>query len=146
MKFEPKTEKEIRDAQLWPKGEYAFEVLDRAMLGGREFATCEMRNAGGNKDMFQLVLRVTREEQSRVIIDFLMPEVAGKLRHAADACGLIDEYQAGELVADDFIGSRGKLRLRVERDPKGEYPDKNAVADYVPGSYVASAQLKLAAG
>ena len=35
------------------------------------------------------------------------------LRHATDACGLIDECEA-ELLAEDFIGSRGKLKLRVE--------------------------------
>lgn len=145
MQFAPKSEKEIREAQLWPKGDYAFEVLDRALLGGREYATCETRSQNGGKDMIQLILRVSREGQQRIIVDYLMPEMPAKLRHAADACGLIDEYEAGELLAEDFIGSRGTLKLRVEKDKSGQYPDKNAVADYVPGSFLAGGQIALVA-
>lgn len=134
MQFSPKSEKEIRSALVWPAGEYAFDILERAMLGGHEIATCETRSESG-KDMIQLVVRVSSKDQTRVVIDYLIPEVAGKLRHACDACGLMAEYQAGELHAEDFIGRTGKLRLRIER-AKGGYTDRNTVADYVRGSNV----------
>jgi hypothetical protein len=28
MKFKPKSEKELAEANLWPKGDYAFEILE----------------------------------------------------------------------------------------------------------------------
>jgi hypothetical protein len=136
MQFSPKSEKEIRSALVWPAGEYAFDILERAMLGGRETATCETRSESG-KDMIQLVVRVTNGDQTRVVIDYLMPDIAGKLRHACDACGLMARYQAGELHAGDFIGRAGRLRLRIER-ARGGYTDRNIVADYVPGSNAAA--------
>lgn len=145
MQFNPKSEKEIREGQLWPAGEYDFEILEQAFLAGREWQTCETRSQSSGKDMIQLVVRIVRGAQSRVVIDYLMAETPGKLRHAADACGLIAEYDMGELSSADFIGSRGRLRLRIERDRSGQYPDKNAVGDYVPGSFVPSAQARLPA-
>lgn len=135
MKFAPKSEQEIRDGQFWPNGPYSFEVIERAMLGGREWETCETRSQEHKKDMIQLVLRVFRQGEQKVMIDYLMPDVAGKLRHACDACGLLQRYETGEVAAADFIGRGGVLRLRIEKDRKGQYSDRNAVADYVPGSF-----------
>jgi hypothetical protein len=54
-----------------------------------------------------------------------------KLRHAAAACGLLGEYETGELSGRDFLGKRGKLKLAIEKDRTHKYPDKNVVADYL---------------
>lgn len=120
MNFQPKTEQEIQDAKLWKKAEYAFEVID---------ATEKQSKAG--KTMIELRLRLTDGKNARSISDYLLDETAGKLRHAASACGLLAKYDSGALADSDFKGKRGKLLLGIEKDRKKVYPDKNVVLDYV---------------
>lgn len=139
MKFEPKTEKEIQEDGLWPAGEYGFEVLDSVTLGGKVFATCERLSkikpdGSGGQEMIQLVTKVYNAEGNfRIIIDYLMASVAYKLRHAADACGLLDKYEAGQITAEDFKGKSGNLTLRIKKGTE-EYPNaSNAIADYIVG-------------
>jgi hypothetical protein len=118
MNFQPKTEQEIQDAKLWKKAEYAFEVID---------ATEKQSKAG--KTMIELRLRLTDGRNARTISDYLLDETAGKLRHAASACGLLQKYESGSLADSDFLGKRGKLRLGVEK--KKGYPERNIIADYI---------------
>jgi len=120
MNFQPRTEQEIQDAKLWKKGEYAFEVADAT----------EKQSKAGNP-MIELRLRITDGKSARSISDYLLDETAGKLRHAASACGLLDKYDHGSLSDSDFKGRRGRLVLGVEKDRAKVYPDKNVVIDYV---------------
>lgn len=131
MRFQPKTEKEIQEANLWPAGIYDFEILPDTKIGANSYSTCDRVSKSGN-DMIQLVVKVVNDEgRDRVVIDYLMEQIEYKLRHAAVACGLEDEYESGQLHADQFIGKTGKLKLKIEKDKNGQYADKNAVADYV---------------
>ena len=120
MNFQPKTEQQIQNAKLWKKGEYAFEVTE---------ATEKQSKAG--KTMIELRLRISDGKTTRTIIDYLLDETAGKLRHAASACGLLDKYDQGSLNDADFRGRRGHLMLGIEKDRAKIYPDKNVVFDYV---------------
>jgi hypothetical protein len=120
MNFQPKTEQEVQDAKLWKKAEYAFEVTD---------ATEKQSKAG--KTMIELRLRLTDGKNARTIRDYLLDETAGKLRHAASACGLLAKYDQGSLADSDFRGKRGRLLLGIEKDRKKVYPDKNVVLDYI---------------
>jgi len=120
MNFQPKTEQEIQDARLWKKGEYAFEVTG-----------AEEKQSKAGKTMIELRLRITDGKNARTISDFLLDETAGKLRHCASACGLLDKYDHGSLNDSDFKGKRARLVLGVEKDRAKVYPDKNVVLDYV---------------
>jgi hypothetical protein len=121
MNFQPKTEREIADAKLWPKGDYDFEILD----------AWEKRSAAGN-EMIELKLRLSNGNGlTRSLPDYLLSKRAGKLRHCAAACGLVDKYLTGLLSDDDFVGKRGRLRLGIEKDRTGNYPPKNVVIDYL---------------
>jgi hypothetical protein len=120
MNFQPKTEQEIQDAKLWKKAEYPFEVTD---------ATEKQSKAG--KTMIEVRLRLTDGKIARTISDYLLDETAGKLRHAASACGLLAKYDQGSLADSDFKGKRGRLLLGIEKDRKKVYPDKNVVLDYI---------------
>lgn len=138
MKFTPKSEKDLAEDGLWPVGEYGFEVLSDIKLGEKVYATCDRTSkvkpdgSGGN-EMIQLVLKVYNSEGNhRVIIDYLLESIAYKLRHAADACGLLDKYESGVLSAEDFLGKSGTLKLKVGK-PNGDYAAKNEVQDYVTG-------------
>jgi len=55
-----------------------------------------------------------------------------KLRHACEAIGILDQFEAGTLEARDFDGGVGKVMLKVDKaKPNSGYRDKNSVDDYV---------------
>lgn len=125
MQFQPKTEKEIAEQNLWPKGEYDFEVAkaERAVSGpqskspGTEFIKLNVRifNAAG---------------QFRFVNAILHPAMDAQLRHFCVVGNLMERYDAGTLVAEDCMDVAGKLKLRV-RDADGNFPAKNEVSDYI---------------
>jgi hypothetical protein len=128
MNFQPKSEREIAESRLWKKGEYSFEVVD---------ASEKSSKAAGN-EMIELKVKVIAADgTARVITDYLLAKRMEKLRHAAAACSALNRYEAGELVASDFAGKRGKLKLGVEKGKNG-YPDRNIIADYVCNGAAAS--------
>ena len=126
MKFTPKTEKEINDAGLWPNGVYAFKVMD-----------VEERVSKAGNDMIVLKLKVYNNNGDCIHVDdYLLESMPRKLRHAAECCGLLPEYEAGNLIASNFDWAEGRLRLKIQRRKDGDYPDENVVADYVVGPKV----------
>lgn len=121
MRFEPKSETEVAAGQLLPPGTYDFEI---------SAATEEVSKAGN--DMIKLKLHVYTQDGGRTtIFDYLMEKIAYKLRHAAFACNLGDKYEAGMLEADDFVGRSGRVKLNIQKDKAGQYPDRNNIADYM---------------
>jgi hypothetical protein len=121
MNFDPKSAEEIASMQVFPKGAYQFEVIEG----------CDKVSQAGNP-MLELKLKVSDAKgASRFVTDYLLEKVPIKLRHAAEACSLLQQYEAGELSGKDFVGKTGKLTLTIEKDKNKKFPDKNAVADYV---------------
>lgn len=149
MRFQPKTETEIqheRDAALgvWPKGSYDFEVVHAVDTVSKK----------GN-EMIEMHLAVYNTDGDRkTIIDYLLESMAHKLRHAAEACGVLDDYDRGAIVAEKLIGKSGRCKLDIEKDRSGNnYPDKNRIADYEKPRGIggitrpaAAARQKVAAG
>lgn len=119
MKLTPKSEKEVSNFKVFPKGIYDFEVI-----------TAEEKTSKAGNDMIEVRLRVFDAEGNRTTVtDYLMEAIAYKLRHAAAACGLLGSYEQGQLNADNMVGCCGKVVLAVET-PVG-YPEKNVVKDYI---------------
>lgn len=125
MKFQPKSEKEIAEAGLWPNGEYAFEILEAE----------EAADKNGN-DMFKLRVKVFKEDGgSQNIFDYVSGAwMEFKLRHLAEACGVLDDYEKGEIEAYQLVGKTGKCKINVSKDKTGQYPDRNGIADYIVDS------------
>jgi hypothetical protein len=120
MRFMPKTEEEIAHDNLLEKGEYPFEIS-----GGED-----TQSKAGN-DMIVLTVRVYKEDGSfNLVTDYLLEAIAHKLRHAAEACGLLDKYEKGELTGEDFVGKTGMLKLGVQ-EAKGDFFAKNKINDYI---------------
>lgn len=121
MRFTPKSEKEIAEANLLPEGEYPFEISTGA----------DKISKSGN-EMIELWVRIYKPDgQFNQVADYLLESMAYKLRHAAEACGLLDKYEAGSIVGTDFIGKTGMLKLGITKDKNGQYPDKNGIKDYI---------------
>jgi hypothetical protein len=123
MNFKPQSEQEIADLKLFRAGTYDFEVLS---------AEDKLSRSSG-KPMIELRLKVTGADgTARIVPDYLLAGTPQKLHSAAKAFGLIEKYHTGSLSAEDFQGQKGRLKLRIEKDRFGNYPDKNVVAEYVP--------------
>ncbi len=124
MQFQPKSEKEIQEAMLWPKGEYDFEVVKAEPAKGGP-----QSKAPGTPSI-KLTLRLFNEDGgSRMQNAILHPAMEAQLRHFCEETGIIDKYDAGTLEAQDCEGLDGKLQLKV-KDAEGNYPAKNEVQDF----------------
>jgi hypothetical protein len=124
MIFKPKTEHELATDDLWAPGQYDFEV--------READETISKTSGA--DMIKLTLYVFRPDgERRTVFDYLVGTEGGqrKVRSFAQAVGLLAQYEKGELLAIDMVQRTGQLKLRVEQDKSGQFPDKNSVADYL---------------
>lgn len=128
MKFSPKSEKELAADGLWPGGEYDFEIVEAE----------EATSKAGNDMIKMKVFVFNAEGNKRTVYDYLMESVGYKLRHAAEACGLLSEYESGSLEAFDFQGKTGRCKLTIQKDKTGAYPDRNGIADYIPTVTTAS--------
>jgi hypothetical protein len=122
MKFQPKSEKELAEANLWPVGTYAFEILESS----------EESDKNGNP-MFKLKVKVFKDTgASQIIFDYVSPAwMEYKLRHLAEACGLLADYEKGVLEDYQFVGKTGKCRVSISKDKTGQYPDRNGISDYI---------------
>lgn len=121
MKFTPKTEKEIAEENLWPEGIYSFQV-----------AKGEDAVSKSGNEMIVLKLNVYNDDGGyKIVDDYLLESMPFKLRHAAEAMGLLDYYENGELHGYLFEGKTGKVKLYVQKSKDPQYADKNAVKDYV---------------
>ncbi len=121
MRFTPKTEKEIQEANLIPVGIYPFEIV-----------TAIDTQSNARNDMIKLGIKLWDiEGNERHVYDYLLEVMEYKLRHCAYACGLGDKYESGVLAAADFEGRTGSLKLGIKKDKTGQYPDQNNVSDYI---------------
>ena len=121
MQFQPKSENDCKGKfNPIPKGEYDFEVLE---------ASDETSKSGN--DMIKINLAIWQGDKVLCrVFDYLLPAMEAKLRHACDACGLLDRYQSGNLQASDFMGRTGKVKIRIKK-ATSEYAEKNEVEDYI---------------
>lgn len=125
MRFAPKTENEIASENLLPPGTYDFEIIT---------AEDAISKASGN-EMIKLTVHIFSEDGTpTTCFDYLMEKVAYRLRHAAEVCGLMAEYERGALDAIDFQGKTGRCKVAIQKDKSGQFPDKNTIVDYIRSS------------
>lgn len=125
MKTYPKSDEEIMSSLYWKEGDYEFLV---------ESAEDKISKSGN--EMIKVLLRIYgKEGQSKEITDYLLPQMAFKLKHFCKATGLLDKYNNDDLNASDCISRKGFLQLGIEEERPNEnggfYPKKNFVKDYL---------------
>lgn len=122
----PLTQEELKAGDLIKPGIYDFEVV----------AAEDAISKAGNEQI-KLQLKVwTDNGRERFVFDYLLAAMEFKVGHFAETTGLIKEYQAGTLEASDCYGKSGKCKIYTSKDKTGEFGDKSAVADYIPGDEV----------
>jgi hypothetical protein len=128
MQFKAKTEEELKAELVMPEGEYDFEVIEAADTVSKK----------GN-DMITVKLKVFAPDGGfRLVTDYLMEKMAFKLRHFCETTGMIDRYDAGDLMARHCEGRTGRVLIQVEPEQRGKdrdgndktFPPKNSVGDY----------------
>lgn len=126
MSYTPKTRDQLEKESLLPEGIYDFEIIetsDRPSKKGNEMIMlkfCVFDEDGGQHYIFDYIVFGNNFGER-------------KLHHAAEACGLMNTYDSGKLIASDFMGCAGKMLVK-QQDGTGEFPAKNIVGDYVPPS------------
>jgi hypothetical protein len=132
MRTTPKTAKEIAESGLWPAGTYDYEVL-----------TAEDTISKAGADMIKLKVKIFNDEgNSQIVFDYLLDAMPAKLRHAAEAFGLIEEYEAGGFDAIECEGKTGRCKVTIQKDKTGSYPDRNSISDYIPEVNATSIERK----
>ncbi len=129
MRFQPKTEDDLKREQLCPPGIYPFTVLNAADKQSAD----KRRPDGSPKEMIALKLDVHADDGSSYhVYDYISGDfMEHKLRHFAVATNLLAKYEAGSLAASDCEGKTGWCNLDVQ-DNK-QYGPKNTVKDYCAG-------------
>lgn len=126
MQFKPKTEKEIREAQLWPKGEYDFRVQKAEMA-----ISGERSKTPGTKFIKLNVAVYNPDGAYRFVNGILHPAMDAQLRHFCEVGNMIEKYETGTLEPEDCVGVEGRLKLKI-KDAQGDYPAKNEISDFIP--------------
>jgi len=115
---------ERKEANLLVEGEYDFEIA----LGSNHVS------ATSGKESIKLQLLVFKDDGTFVTIyDYITPAYMFKFKHAAQACGLETEYNAGSLDGDMFSGQTGKVLVGRQAAQNG-YGPKNIIKDYIVGA------------
>lgn len=120
--YTPKSEEQLVKEGLLSKGEYDFEVTESV-------------EGLSKKQNTMLVLDVTvfgPDGERKYVKDYIaFGSNFGerKFRHAADACGLTAQYEAGTLRGPDFKGACGRALVDIDENPG--YSPKNVIKDYV---------------
>lgn len=121
MNFSPKTEKQIAEENLIPEGVYPFETI-----------SAESKKSKAGNDMIEMCHRVWLPDgKSKLVNDWLLENPAYKLFHYCAYTGLSTQYDSGTLQAEQCIGRTGFLKIGIQKDKLGQYPDRNSVRDYV---------------
>jgi hypothetical protein len=113
------TEDELIRASLLEPGVYPFEVM-----------TAEDKVSKTGNEMIELKLNVFSDNQEAHVFDYLLEKMAFKLRHFAEATGLISDYEVGSLDALACMGKVAYVKIGIDKG-NGSFPPKNVVLDYV---------------
>lgn len=124
MRFTPISEQEAasQSVSLWPPGDYDFEVRNAT----------DKTSASGN-EMTALEVWIYNEDGGRrLIFDYLVAseKTVWKIRRFAEACGLLDKFDAGSIEAADCEGRTGRCKIVVSPAQNG-YEPKNTIRDYI---------------
>ena len=122
MRFVPKSADEVNTIGLLKPGVYDFCV---------QAAEDKESNSGNEMIVVDLAIEDADGVVS-VVRDYLVAtdSMAYKIRHFAEATGLVGLYQKGNMPASALKDATGRCKIGVE-PAKGEYRAKNKVLDYV---------------
>lgn len=95
-----------------------------------EFLDAASKESARGNSMIEARLAVTKDGETREYRDWFTAaeRFADKLRHACEAVGALDRYEAGKIAPEIFPGHACEVRLDVEK--RRGFPDRSVIADY----------------
>lgn len=120
LRFEPKTQEEAFKVNLIEKGNYPFKIQ-----------SLEEKVSSKGEPLLQLILVVHDQDgRKHMVYDYVSPNYP-KFYHLLYAVGEGKMAQNGELFLEKLKDKEGLCKIYVKEDKTGQYPNKNAVADYL---------------
>lgn len=107
----------------FPPGDYDFIVSE-----------AEDTVSGAGNEQIKLTLHVfNRDQKKRVVFDYLSsaPKAQWKVRHFAEAVGMLREYETGDMPTHQMINRPGRCKVGI-KPADGQYSAQNRVNDYIP--------------
>lgn len=137
IRFQPKTDADMAKFELLPKGEYDAEILlceEQASKKEKQAAEREGREPQPNMFRTKFGVYTGHGERQEWIFEYIMSD-SPNLRRLSEACGLLADYNSGELRSDQFVGQALRVKVDIEpekpKDGGGVWPAKNKIAGYV---------------
>lgn len=131
LKFEPLSEKQIKELNLLEPGTYAFECV-RAV---------SHTSKSSGKESIKLDLNVKGQTRYYLITCYLTPGYIKLLKHFCDVGKLDNLYQSGCLIAQDCERVKGYVIVDIEA-ANGNYGAKNIIVDFVSDKVMAKPEDK----
>lgn len=109
MNYKTRSEKELAEANLLPKGEYPFEIID-----ARE----QQSKAGNDMLVLEIDLISTETGARRRVTDYIVPGsiwADKKLHDLMWSIGLGEKYAAGSIAADELLNKSGVAGVGIDK-------------------------------
>lgn len=119
MRFEPKSEEELKAEKVLPKGEYEVEIV----------GCQEQVSKKSGLDMLKLTLRVHGPERVVIANDYIVCNQQDKLHNLCTSIGIVDKYAAGEVGPLELQGQWAYAKVDVEESEM--YDPKNVIKKYL---------------
>jgi hypothetical protein len=134
MNYNTRSEKELAEANILPKGEYPFEIADAN----------EQKSKAGNDMLVLEVDCITESGARRRVTDYIVPGTIWadkKLHDLMWSVGLGERYATGTIQADELRGRSGYAGVGIDKGKpftakdgtQREGFDKNKIAFYKRG-------------
>lgn len=124
MSYQPKSDDQLDKEGLMQSQICDFEVKE----------STEGKSKSSGNEMITLALKVFDADGNvQTIWDYIVFGTnfgERKFKHAAKACGLLNEYNAGSLSYREFEGKTGKCEIDIQEAQNG-YGAKNVVKEYI---------------
>jgi len=90
----------------------------------------ELTTSDAGNEQIKVTLTVYGGDSEQTVWDYLVfkDTVLYKVKHFCESAGI--DFEKGDLRAEECLEKNVRVKLKID-PPKGQYPEKNAVADYV---------------
>jgi hypothetical protein len=126
--FDPQTEEGSKPFELLPKGKYAAEVVDAAIVdtknGRGQMLKLTWVISGGEYDDRRVFQQIIVQHESEDAMNF----GRRKIKDLCDACGIRERVSDVEV----FLHKPCEITVGIEEDKSGQYDPKNTVRRIAP--------------
>lgn len=127
MQFTPKTQEEIKKELNEARGILADGVYDF------EIATAEETVSKAGNPMIKIKLLIwDHNGNQRIVWDYLLTDNQFKILSLCIAIKMADQYEKGEINAEQLTNKTGKVKIGTQKDTTGQYGDRNVAREYMP--------------